>query len=424
MNILVIGNGFDLAHGLPTKYTDFLTVMENAKNEYEECLKQARFIDFADKIKQLSKKCFTLEDIIHKKEGFLAYSTSLDRQPGILAEEEVCYWYIKKYMLFSNFDKNSINLYRAIGDEENKEYNAVITHFFTNNMWYEYFINKFENKQMRGEGWIDFESEISEIVRFIENINSYTWRSRTCTEKEISSIQDLLNTNINTEKISNLLGETGFIKQMKNELDIFIRVLEFYLLMVEYIAEPKKLELIKSLKITHLLSFNYTAVFNIFYSETVDSEDPVDKIMDNTEYIHGEIGCHNLVLGTEETLEKEDDANKELSCIQFKKYFQRIYKKTGLKYKDWLRELSYNKGRGKKHNVFIVGHSLDITDKDVLNYIITHENVGETTIYYHDEDAHARYIANLVKVIGKDEVIKRTGTGTAGTGNIIFKKQE
>ena len=24
MNILVIGNGFDLAHRLPTKYTDFL----------------------------------------------------------------------------------------------------------------------------------------------------------------------------------------------------------------------------------------------------------------------------------------------------------------------------------------------------------------------------------------------------------------
>ena len=24
MDILIIGNGFDLAHGLPTKYTDFL----------------------------------------------------------------------------------------------------------------------------------------------------------------------------------------------------------------------------------------------------------------------------------------------------------------------------------------------------------------------------------------------------------------
>lgn len=26
MNILVIGNGFDLAHGLPTKYVDFLEI--------------------------------------------------------------------------------------------------------------------------------------------------------------------------------------------------------------------------------------------------------------------------------------------------------------------------------------------------------------------------------------------------------------
>jgi len=28
MNILVIGNGFDLAHGLPTKYTDFLDFVQ------------------------------------------------------------------------------------------------------------------------------------------------------------------------------------------------------------------------------------------------------------------------------------------------------------------------------------------------------------------------------------------------------------
>ena len=28
MNILVIGNGFDLAHGLPTKYGDFWSFVE------------------------------------------------------------------------------------------------------------------------------------------------------------------------------------------------------------------------------------------------------------------------------------------------------------------------------------------------------------------------------------------------------------
>lgn len=28
MNILVIGNGFDIAHGLPTKYGDFLNYVQ------------------------------------------------------------------------------------------------------------------------------------------------------------------------------------------------------------------------------------------------------------------------------------------------------------------------------------------------------------------------------------------------------------
>lgn len=31
MEILIIGNGFDLAHGLPTKYTDFLQICSIAK---------------------------------------------------------------------------------------------------------------------------------------------------------------------------------------------------------------------------------------------------------------------------------------------------------------------------------------------------------------------------------------------------------
>ena len=32
MNILVIGNGFDLAHGLPTKYEHFLNLLSYLKN--------------------------------------------------------------------------------------------------------------------------------------------------------------------------------------------------------------------------------------------------------------------------------------------------------------------------------------------------------------------------------------------------------
>lgn len=34
MNILIIENGFDLAHGLPTKYGDFLDFCERARRIY------------------------------------------------------------------------------------------------------------------------------------------------------------------------------------------------------------------------------------------------------------------------------------------------------------------------------------------------------------------------------------------------------
>lgn len=65
----------------------------------------------------------------------------------------------------------------------------------------------------------------------------------------------------------------------------------------------------------------------------------------------------------------------------------------------------------KIHNLYIFGHSLDITDKDILKSLILNDNV-QTKIFYHNEEAHAKQIANLVKVIGQDELIKRTGGST------------
>lgn len=72
------------------------------------------------------------------------------------------------------------------------------------------------------------------------------------------------------------------------------------------------------------------------------------------------------------------------------------------------------------HNLYIFGHSLDITDKDILKSLILNNNV-HTMIFYHNEETHAKQIANLVKVIGQDELIRRTG---GSTKTIEFKQQE
>ena len=84
-------------------------------------------------------------------------------------------------------------------------------------------------------------------------------------------------------------------------------------------------------------------------------------------------------------------------------------------------QIPYNKIPNKCRNqLFIFGHSLDITDKDVLREMILNDNVY-TTIYYPDKKELGRKIANLVKVIGQDELIRRTG---GSTKTIEFKQQQ
>ena len=62
MNIIVIGNGFDLAHGLPTKYTDFLEFVKVLNNVLEERNKDYDCIDMCNinvQIKTLIKENIT-----------------------------------------------------------------------------------------------------------------------------------------------------------------------------------------------------------------------------------------------------------------------------------------------------------------------------------------------------------------------------
>ena len=63
---------------------------------------------------------------------------------------------------------------------------------------------------------------------------------------------------------------------------------------------------------------------------------------------------------------------------------------------------------------------MDETDGDILWDLILNDNVY-TTIYYWNKETMGKQIANLVKVIGQDELIRRTG-GRKKT--IVFQKQQ
>lgn len=418
MNILVIGNGFDLAHGLPTKYEHFLN-----------------FVKVYTENKHIFLPGKSIKEIWEESE-----------------DDE------REYLqFFGNFCDQHPKLFSEFVD------------VISDNIWLEYFMSIYIVEKKAGkDGWIDFENEISKIIQsfdndihrlgadyslddkvkelsndfLLEKYSKYTWVSTSGDESS-----DYHNNEITFREIRD---------RLLIDLNKLIRALEIYLTVyvneVQYNEESPDIKEIFEKKDeqgnitafinTKILSFNYTTTFKRIYKHDFDID-----------YIHGKadinntIETNNMVLGIDEYLPKKK-RNRETEFIAFKKFYQRIHKGTGCKYKEWTDvikgdfvdyQIELEKSRAEKnlmnlkvianklkkqylnkHHIYFFGHSLDITDKDILRDLILNDNV-HTTIFYHDKDAMGQQIANLVKVIGQDELIRRT---EGSTKTIEFKLQQ
>ena len=312
-----------------------------------------------------------------------------------------------------------------------------------NNIWIEYFEDKVEkNKE---HGWIDFESEISEVIQALEYLIKLNKHKRKASGKdydEIDDIKDKLGTEF-LNKLSRIDGRDelkggsanfydkhaeDIVKALLKDLNDLIRCLEIYIgEVVELIDVEHRSIDIEGLNIDKVISFNYSNTYKRLY-EKEDKEIVYD-------YIHGKVEVsrnaeeNNMVLGIDEYL-NDDLKDNNVEFIRFKKYFQRIYKDTTCNYKRWIKIIKENleviKSDHHKsfetvtnHNLYIFGHSIDVTDKDILRELILTPNL-KTTIFYYDKDAKANYIANLVKIIGQEELNKRAWSHEP---TIIFEHQ-
>lgn len=332
MNILVIGNGFDLAHGLPTKYKDFL--------------------DFVKQICRIETFCGTVTQFESNEFGYDKFN-ELDTK-------------VVKYI--DNLIREETKPYKAVNDIYKEKQNPIINEIIKlakDNYW----INLlYESKTLREENWVDFESEILREVRFVDLTDDFT-------EVRVRRKKD----------------------KMIDDLNRLIRCLELYLEdCVRNIDKSLLSPDIYDLNIDKVLSFNYTDTYARLYS--------CKNRNIEYHYIHGKSKiakepANNMVLGINEYLDNMQ-CSTNTNFIEFKKYFQRIHKATGCTYKKWLDEIE----KSTDNNVYIFGHSLDITDKDVLKEIITNSNV-KTNIFYKDTEQYGKQIANLVKLLNTDNLI-------------------
>lgn len=379
MNILIIGNGFDLAHQLPTTYSNFLD-----------------FIEQVIRMKSFPGSLYNFEN----GKGSEKYN-KLDES-------------VKEYIhnkLFNEAEHRKI----VSAIVKNNEIFKELIELSDKNVW----ISWFKIAKIK-KGWIDFEAEISNVVQRVESLIDYDIIDDK--DEYIINIDSLpindyefINHFIQDKDKPILGGELKKIKnRMLNDLNGLIRCLEIYLEDCVRNIDKNKLSLdIYDLKIDKVLSFNYTDTYNRLYSVKHRSVE--------CDYIHGKSKIssddpNNMVLGIDEYLSNEDKFTK-LEFIEFKKHFQRIHKSTDCSYRKWLEEITNSKN--KKSNAYFFGHSLALTDKDVILDFINNENIV-TTIFYRNEKQYAELITNIVKIIGPDCLSEKV---YGKTPSIIFKKQ-
>lgn len=211
MKILMIGNGFDLEHDLPTKYTDFLKFVKDFHNAY------------------------------------MAANDTPKRLNDIKDE------YLK--LIFEDVElENRVNALHAFTDK---------------NMWIEYF-NKVHKKHLANkENWIDFESEIASVVQDMDQLIKY-YENPQAREKKDNDLEVYYR-----NRLSEIVGMYSLnpdniktnISILLNDLNRLISALEVYIW--DYVGNQKIKYYNPDIEKIHpskVFSFNYSNTYRNLYA--------------------------------------------------------------------------------------------------------------------------------------------------------------
>ena len=419
MNILIVGNGFDLSHYLPTKYDHFMDVMGAIEKKNLGKPIQNVFSNPVNTLPELILKVLEIKRAVDEKTYQMDFDT-----------------------LFSTCrDKKFIDQTKEIYDISSIDFSLeTIVKFqyeLKNNCWYQYFKNHVEEIKT----WIDFEEKIKEVIYSISNAISFITESNESNEYRFSNSK--VNAAIskrtfgvlkffdvfegegayksfnpvfcNGEDVKNGFSLSSLLEYAQKQLDEFIEIFDLYL---ELIVSQLQLKCTVEIAAEHWLypdkifSFNYTNTFQRIHNSV------------KVEYLHGSHGeFQNIVLGISDL---EDDALKKLKAYGFTKYHQKLFKDTDYLFLDNFikesekRHKNYelkknlpdkefqpangfsstakkdvlNRLRSElnpKMNIRIWGHSLDISDKDyIIDLFSLNDDIDRNvrvTVYYFDQNA-------------------------------------
>ncbi len=375
MNILLLGNGFDLNHMFPTSYINFLNTVVFLIDADREKISTIKHI-FGDE--ELQKKDSFIQKCYEKhKRIYAGISLEKDLLEKMVEKAKQNSWFnylsgsVAKNMTWIDFEKEIVRVLKAF------------------NNFFESDIFRLTNKQVI----FDFAKLKSGEDKYIIKCFSYFFEEKNVNigiNVEMMQIKD-------EYVIEKIVGSgTYHLCQDKIISTLYMSLLELADILKMYLKlfvdVPSKaysnlditprFESIPSAK--HIYSFNYTNTYEILYNSN------------NVEHIHGNTDT-DIILGVNPD-ETDELYNIDTAFLQFKKYFQRTFYATDNSFleKIFVQQRAQTLEETK---LYVVGHSLDSTDKDVIKMVF--EIANKICILYYNDTSVKDQIKNLVEIYGK-----------------------
>ena len=369
--ILILGNGFDIAMGRKTKYTDFIEFEQRLFDRPESDLQA--FLDSKNIDIDKYKDNLYLKFINENKDTLGDNWSNLETMISQLSEAVM-------------YCKENTDLLYSIG------YNEPFLQHIERNML-----------QLQKDRNYCSKSYVGRL--FFSLFYEKGWKKL---EREVA-----------LDKLNN-----EFIRQ----LDLLVELLEIYLSYIDFLdfkvieikSKPTALDAISDLSNSSVLNFNYTNTSGYLFGTSEEK----------THFIHGRIDLdgtfsriNTMVFGIED---KENDVNSDL--IPYQKYYQRIVKETGNEFEEFFRQTiqfpdNDFEGYITSKNIIIFGHSVDPLDKEIFQKCFELAKKGDYPyrfiFTYFDEPAKRSIIKNLAIILGKEKLIELTGKR-----NILFVKSD
>ena len=401
MNLLIIGNGFDLAHGLPTRYTDFLIYCR----DYDENNPISKSNELNEEFISFVKDNIWLKYFLNSTIDINSSKTWIDFEKQLaevirnidlanLKIEQADYLNAPSEITVefsSNSNSKSIELFISpicAYDERTRKFVITINGITDTDSFIDFvyqqlkkFTRAFEiychkiNETLIAEPVITSErNEKMEKAKF--QMQSYNHQAR------------------NASGYTYRKDDVTRFEKLRDEANKSYTSLSSGVRAIDYLSMST---------FDCVLSFNYTNTYERLYGS------------DKTKYcyIHGKAQENrnktDIIFGIDDDLPRGEESNN-FKWIRFKKYYQRIIYKTGSEYKDWINPQS--KQTSPPNYVHIVGHSLDKTDYDVLHEIFSNQNF-KIIVYYHCPADFEDKVQKVIKLLaykgmnGRDELIRR-----------------